>query len=395
MSKISEKNSKLFDEYLIRFQEDIKRIVGKVKKDFHALSDDEIYAECNLHLIKNKEKILESFNSKKLSEIQFKKIAYHYTKNECVWSHYRFEGQAYNRRKLDKVFVDEEGEKTTFDYAVATTGEDNLELDNDFLFFQENCKRFFKILRKYSYILNESESKVISYMQKGYSQDEIGEKLGLTRQAISAIYIKLQGKLKNSFNLQKILNSDTSEFLSEGQNAIFSFFDPEKESQKIRRQDFEKIRNFIEKHPKEYTLTEINNILFDGKYKNSTISGSIRRMKLNRLLAPKPASIKFSQKSLILDLFQKGKTSEEISKILKIPVNACRGLRASLVSKGFIEPSSISNVPKSIKNKLIKDRNQGKSFEESINCLTLKNSKFRAAEIRGLKVYFNCFKENI
>lgn len=64
--EMNKKNSKLFDQYLVEFQEDIKRIVGKFKKSFHALSDEEIYSECNLHLLKNKEKILDSFSEIKI-----------------------------------------------------------------------------------------------------------------------------------------------------------------------------------------------------------------------------------------------------------------------------------------------------------------------------------------
>ena len=112
--QVSLKLCNLFDDFLVEFQDDIKRIAGKFKKHFHLLSDDEIYSECNLHLLKGKEKILSTFSQDSdFTREQFKKIAYHYVKNEVVWSHYRVQNKSYNRRRLDGFVETEDGTKTT------------------------------------------------------------------------------------------------------------------------------------------------------------------------------------------------------------------------------------------------------------------------------------------
>ena len=52
-------NSQSYDLYLADFQTDIRKIIGKFRKSYHALSEEDIFSECNFSLIKNKKKILE------------------------------------------------------------------------------------------------------------------------------------------------------------------------------------------------------------------------------------------------------------------------------------------------------------------------------------------------
>lgn len=217
-------NSERFDSFLIEFQEDIRRIVGKKKKSFHALSDEEIYSECNLHLLKNKERILKTFEGKTLDQPEFKKIAYHYTKNECVWSHYRFQNQAYNRRRSDGFIETDEGTKTVFESTIQSQGEENKDLDNQESFIKSNSDTFFHILSEYCYILSESELKIVSYVRAGLNQEAIAEKLGVTRQAISFAYVQIQKKLSNYFDFEEVRSGVSSNFISQGNKAIKKFF---------------------------------------------------------------------------------------------------------------------------------------------------------------------------
>ena len=217
-------NSDLFEEFLIEFQEDIKRIVGKNKKSFHALSDEEIYSECNLHLLKSKDKILETFKDKKLTQSEFKKIAYHYAKNECVWSHYRFKNQAYNRRKSDGFIQTDEGTQTIFDSEIQSKGQENEDIDSDKSFIKSNVDNFLHILSEYSYILSPTELKILSYVKLGLNQDIISQKLGVTHQAISFACIQIQKKLNNYFSFDEIQSGASPKSISKGNNAIGSFF---------------------------------------------------------------------------------------------------------------------------------------------------------------------------
>ena len=188
------------------------------------MSDEEIYSECNLHLLKNKERILETFEGKILDQPEFKKIAYHYAKNECVWSHYRFQNQAYNRKRSDGFIETDEGTKTVFESTIQSQGEENKDLDNQESFIKSNVDTFFHVLSEYCYILSESELKILSYIRTGLNQDMIAEKLGVTRQAISFSYVQIQKKLNNYFNFEEVKSGVSSNFVSKGNRAIKKFF---------------------------------------------------------------------------------------------------------------------------------------------------------------------------
>lgn len=331
------KNSKLFDEYLVNFQQDIRRIVGKFKKSFHALTDEEVYSECNMHLLKNKDKIVESFESNEMSEADFKKVAYHYCKNEAVWSHYRFTNKSYNRRKLDGVTNTDDGPKTTFELAIDTLGEENEDLDNDYDHFQQIAKKFLHVLTEYSYLLTESEVKVLSYVAKGWNQDKIGEHLGITHQAISHSMITMQEKLNAYFDFNEIMNSDGGQAIPEGTEALNSFFS-NTPSPKISNQDKSKIKDFLYKHPKKYKCKDINKILFNNKFTNNQIGSCIAKAKLNCFL---DTNFKFTeyQKKLALELFLEGKTSKEVCELLGSPIVQTQCLRGHLVKQGKLNPT--------------------------------------------------------
>ena len=334
---IYNKNLNLFDEYLVNFQLDIKRIVGKFKKNFHALSDEEIYSECNIHLLKNKEKIVSSLEDQELTEMEFKKIAYHYTKNEVVWSHYRFKNKAYEKRKLDGVSNTEDGPKTTFEITIDTLGCENEELDNDFDFFQKNSKQFFHVLKEYAYLLNENESKILSYLSQGLNQDSIAEKLGVTHQAISFAVIKLQEKLNAFFSFDEIMEGDSKGAIAEGKNAIDNFFSKERVL-KITKEDRLKIRELITSNPKKYTGEQINKILFNNKFRSRQITSSIVKSGLQNFIIRKvPYKFTPEQRSIALESFLNGCDTKEVASLLNVDLLAVRSLRGQFVKQDKLE----------------------------------------------------------
>lgn len=285
MSQEKINNSDRFDEFLIEFQQDIKKIVGKFKKNFHALSDDEVYSECNLHLLKNKDRILESFSGEKdFTESEFKKIAYHYVKNETVWSHYRVAKKAYFARRTDGVIETDEGSKSYFESIIDTHGEENKEIDNDKLFFGFNSKQFLRMLIKYSYLLNEQELRIISYIQLGLNLNQIAEKFDITHQAISFCFVNIQKKLKSHFNFNDVLNGGSAEAINKGSSNISSFFKKRRSIDMVSEADRIKIRDFIINNPKLYTGKEINKKLFGNKYYMPKIWGTIRSLKLSNFI---------------------------------------------------------------------------------------------------------------
>jgi transcriptional regulator len=243
-------NSELYDQYLIAYQLDMRKIVSKFKKSFHALSNDEIYSECNLHLVQAKEKILNSLDQgEELTQPLFNKIAYHYVKNECSWSHYRLKNKAYEKRKVDSVINTEDGLKTTFEAAIETSGENNKEIDNDDLFFNANCKHFLHVLTKYCYLLTEKECKVLSFIQKGFNQEQISIEFGVTKQAVSALFIGMREKLNQFFDFNEVLNGGDSRSIEKGKESINNFFankinrTPKQASLKIDKQKRNSIKH--------------------------------------------------------------------------------------------------------------------------------------------------------
>lgn len=333
--QVIEKHSDLFDQYLTEFQEDIRRIVGKFKKSFHALSDEEIYSECNLHLLKNKEKILNSFSDdQEFNQTEFKKIAYHYVKNECVWTHYRFMNKSYNRRKLDGYIETDDGTKTIFEAAIETQGKENEDIDSDLIFHAATTDQFFHVLTKYSYLLTEQEVEIISYIRSGFNQDQIAEKLEVTHQAISFCYKNIQAKLKSHFNFHDVLNGGSVKLITDGQKAIDSFFNVDHQEPSISKEDKQKIKNYILENPNAYTGIEINKKLFNSKYSNQKIWGAIKSLKLTPLVKSRNRLFTNKERELIFSCFKKGKTAEEVAKIIGIKTTSARRMREELVKKG-------------------------------------------------------------
>ena len=270
-------NVQLFDEYLAEYQQDIAKIIGKHRHANHALSHDEIVSEANLLLIKGKNKILEKLG-KDFSHANFKKMAFAYVRNAINWSHYSENNSKEAKNLLDSVHESEDGPMTTYELALETQG---VEDDLDILKNTDSLKQFIHVLTHYSYLLSESEVKIISYMQKGLKQEQISEKLGVTHQAISFAVVKLKEKLQSQFNLTDILNQKAPK----GKEAIANFFSAGKQS-KILEKDKERINKFLHSSPpKSYTVRQLNHILFKSKYSNRQISSYLNHQKLYNLIS--------------------------------------------------------------------------------------------------------------
>lgn len=332
-------NSDLFDQYLINFQEDIKKIVGKFKKSFHVLSNEEVYSECNLHLLKNKEKIINSFPKNfEFTENEFKKIAYHYCKNETSWSHYRVQNKSYNRRRVDGFTETEDGTKTTFEAAIETCGEENEDIDNDQLFFESNAKRFFHVLNKYCYLLTEKECMILSYIQKGWSQEKIADKLEVTHQAVSFLYIQIQKKLNNFFNSEDVFSGGNHTLITKGNNCLDAFFNSPSNAITISNSDKLRMKDFIINNKNKFSGKEINKLLFNNKYTLPKISGAVRSLKLTTFVRSSNRRYTETEKQTVFRLYQKGLSSKEVAKKTGIRITCCQRLRAELVKNGSLPP---------------------------------------------------------
>ena len=91
--------SDLFDQYLVDYQPDLKRIIGKHRLPNHALGEDEVLSEINSYLLKKKEYIInyrsEEKNVTVFTHVGFKKAAFSYAKTLIKWTHIRRNNTSY------------------------------------------------------------------------------------------------------------------------------------------------------------------------------------------------------------------------------------------------------------------------------------------------------------
>ena len=205
-------------------------------------------------------------------------------------------------------------------------------------FFQKNFQKFFHVLKEYSYLLNENESKILSYLSKGLNQDKIADKLGVTHQAISFSVIKLQEKLNAFFNFKDIIQGDSNGSIQEGKNAMDNFFS-KNVTPKITEEDRLKIRNLIINNPNKYTSAQINKILFNNKFLSRQITSSVAKTGLQNLIIRKlPYKFSIEERTQALDMFLCGSSTAEVALEMRIPLNVIRSLRGQFVKEKKLEP---------------------------------------------------------
>ena len=103
-----------FHGYLNDYQEDLVKIIGAHRYNFHYLDNDELLSDVNLSLIKKRDDILEQLGDE-FNRVEFQKIAYNYTRNCIKWSHGRRSRVSYYSKRTDTVHEGEDGPKTTFE----------------------------------------------------------------------------------------------------------------------------------------------------------------------------------------------------------------------------------------------------------------------------------------
>lgn len=324
------KFSELFDSFLADYQEDIHRIVQRYRKPYHTLSFDDLISECNLSLLKQKKKILESFNEADFTENDFKKIGYAYVRNTINWTHYREKNSKDYKNKVDMTYQTEDGPKTTFELFIENEGEENAEIEASDS--TDGYKKFFYILSKYSYLLSDAETKLMHFLSEGWNQDKISEELGITRQAVSFSFVNLQKKLSSYFSFDDIITHDSGKLVSKGKKAIDSFFS--NRSPAITLKDKEEIKSFVSNYPYQYNSKEINEKLFNGKYYATQISSFCTQEGINSLLCgARRASLDKEEIKKVIQFLNEGKSVYFMCKNLKrsrrIVKNAIKELQKS------------------------------------------------------------------
>lgn len=204
----SDKENK-FDEWLVSYQDDLVKIIGKHRYSNHELEHSEVLSEINRALIKDKEKLVNKKGVVTLSD--FKKIAYSYARNYIKWTAdgVSNKDKKYINLKVDRSAPSEDSPgQTLFELLCVTKGEE----DPDFqkLNVNEKFKNLKKWIFDYSHFLSERQKIVLEYVMKGNTFDEIGDTLKITHQAISACVAEIHERISCYIKTESISKSETA-----------------------------------------------------------------------------------------------------------------------------------------------------------------------------------------
>ena len=301
--------SLLFDEALSLYQEDLVKIIGKHRLPYHHLSADEIISEVNLSLFKNKEKLLNSWGEE-FCPTKFQQMGYAYARNIINWTHSRLNNNGYVSKRNDYTFETEEGVVTSFDIACDKS---DLNEEPEALSFDSNnkCSYILKMIKDYCFILTEQELKILNLKEEGFLHREIGVKLGITHQAVSAAEISIKEKVIAHLNIDPF--KDNSSFkVSEGQECLKDFFTS---YPKFSPQDKSDLTDLIKSSIGRLTGHQISKTFKGGKFSSRQIFAFCAKNGLSPFL--KKVSYKSYNKKeedAMIEMVSNGATVEEIVK---------------------------------------------------------------------------------
>ena len=184
-----------FEEFLVSYQLDLKRIVGKHLSRYLHIKVEDVVSVVNYQLIKTKQKFFDRFGYD-FSKSDFTRWAYSYARNLTKWQALRYKDK--DAKLQDGSYYTEDGEKSLFDIVSEETGEENEELEE----FDAGAKLkvIEDIINKYSHILAPVEKRVFSGLLHGESELEISQSCDVTRQAVNLTKIRVIDKIRAHYN---------------------------------------------------------------------------------------------------------------------------------------------------------------------------------------------------
>jgi len=323
-----------FDKYLENYQESMVKIIGKHRHANHYLSASDLIGECNLSIISKKDHIITKLGDD-FNEVNFQRMSYAFIRNIIRWTQYRISNTPYVRKRVDQEHFTEEGYKTSYDLALTSNGYDEAFYEE----FDRNtkCSFLLRMIREYSSVLTDKEAKVLSYLEKGATQYEIAETMGVSHQAISLLSLSVADKIKAHLK-NKALRDDSYEEVSKGHRSIADFFTPSPKSSPMRDEDKPELRKFLLENARAYNSQQASEIFMNGKYSNRQIAAFAAKNKLYFCLLRHREVYKYSKEEneKILSLFEKGKSCKSVSSLMGISIHSIRGKKASLVRQGIL-----------------------------------------------------------
>ena len=223
----SEEQVNQFNLWLEDYQADLNKIIGKYRRNNHMLTHEELLSEINIALLKKRNGLIEyTINNGGFNENNFKKSAFIYTRNLVKWSHLSIRNSSFVKRRDDGVFYDDEdGFKTSFEIAVDTMGahpdDDPNNIANKDVILK--YKDFLSNVKNYFDILSENEVKVLSMLEKSMTEEEISNKLGVTRQAVNYTVHNIYKTIKSYINPDEVFGHRFKR-VQDGNSSISNFF---------------------------------------------------------------------------------------------------------------------------------------------------------------------------
>jgi RNA polymerase sigma factor (sigma-70 family) len=183
-----------FEEFLVNYQDDLKRIIGKHLTNTLHIKVDDVVSVTNQQLLSTKDKFFERFGYD-FTKSDFGKWAYNYARNLTKWQAIRYINK--DAKLQDGSFYTDEGEKSLFDIVAEATGEENEELEQ----FDkgEKLRVITNIINKYSHVLTEHEKEVFEGLLQGVTELELSQKYDSSRQAINLTKSRIYDKIHHSF----------------------------------------------------------------------------------------------------------------------------------------------------------------------------------------------------
>jgi len=210
-----------FEEFLVNYQDDLKRIIGKHLTNTLHIKVDDVVSVTNHQLLTTRDKFFERFGYN-FTKAQFGKWAYTYARNLTKWQAIRYINK--DEKLQDGTFYTDDGEKSLFEIVSENSGEENEELEA----FDGNgkLKVIENIINKYSHILSEGEKGVFSGLLHGKTELDIATENNITRQAVNLSKVRVREKIKAHFNSLSLEDSPSISLtkLDESIEAVLDIF---------------------------------------------------------------------------------------------------------------------------------------------------------------------------
>lgn len=218
-----------FDEWLVEYQEDFARIIGKYRLSNHALDSDDMLSEINLAVFKDREKIL---NSDIDDQKSFNKLMYSYARNHIKWKSdgSSFRDKKYIQHKKDSTHTNSEGSTSTlFELMCDIEGEED-EFQSK-LNQSDKAANIIKYIKNYSHFLSPHQKNVLDLLLMGKNFPQMAELLGVSHQAVQSVCSDIMAKIKSYIKV-KMNAEDESKLLSKGHKSIKYLFGAERQKER-------------------------------------------------------------------------------------------------------------------------------------------------------------------